>query len=35
MGDGKSVQDLERAIHEEVPLSQKNMGRSLAGELIE
>ena len=34
-GDGEDAEDLEKAIHEEVPLGRKNTGRSLASELIE
>lgn len=33
--DGEGAGDLEKAIHEEVPLGRKNTGRSLASELIE
>jgi len=33
--DGEGAEDLEKAIHEEVPLGRKNTGRSLASELIE
>ena len=35
VGDDESAQDLEKAIHDEVPLGRKNTGRSLASELIE
>ena len=34
-GDGESAEDLQKVIHEEVPLGRKNTGRSLASELIE
>jgi len=34
-GDGENAEDLEKPIHEEIPLGHKNTGRSLASELIE
>jgi len=34
-GNSKSAEDLEKVIHEDVPLGRKNTGKSLASELIE